>query len=440
MTATFEAPPAPMRSVAQIADWLRRDRTSAVTLLVDPAVRDQSVTARTVAAVRNAGLEPELLLVDRPGDLTAIRELADRLAPGELLVAVGGGTVLDLAQLAGIVAATPVAWGWLAAPQRSGIVALPPRLGERVRVIAVPTTLGTGSELGTVACLPHEGGKRLATGPCLRPVACVHAAEATATLPVELVAEGVLEALFRTVSPYVGDPTELPEQDAAVELLAARLVAVGDEVAERRRASSRLEDGVRLRIAALSAESQVGWINIGRSPYAVKGWALANELSSTLGLSKMRAVAAVWPVLWRRILDGDSRLGDAGRIHRLWQVLRERTPRLDPDPVVGLRRLIDEWRIDRVIVATPAEVTVAANRAVRAWGAGLPILGRLGAGEVRELLAEAVEATDLPDLSERVDRHDAADAVLAPGDVPPDPADEKSAPTDPRVPELRSVA
>jgi NADP-dependent alcohol dehydrogenase len=380
-----------MRGADRLAGWLRRRPVAAATLLADPAVADQPITAAVHAQVVRAGLRPRLVVGAGRGDLDAVRGLADRLVPGEIVVGVGGGTVLDLAKLAALVAGSAEAWSRITAPQRSGMVALPPHLGERVPVVAVPTTLGTGSELSTVACVQHARSKRLVTGPCLRPAGAVWDARATDTLPAAYVADGVLEALFRTVSSYVGDPTRLPGPDARVEALAARLIRLGHAVADRRRAGRPVDADLRLRIARCSGESQIGLINIGRSPYSAKAWPIANELSTTLGLPKMRAVAAVWPAVWRWIERGDTRLGDAGRLRRLWTRVRRPAPWLSADPAAGIAELMDGWDIERRVRATPDELDAVVIRAMRAWGAGLPMLGGLTATDLRRLLAEAVQ-------------------------------------------------
>src|SRR5690606_41823186 len=101
--------------------------------------------------------------------------------------------------------------------QRSGTIILPVRVERRTQLLAIPTTLGTGTELSAVACLVYPEGKRIISGLCLRPDAAVLDPLATETLPVELVAEGTLEALFRTVSPHIGDHADLPEQDTLGE-------------------------------------------------------------------------------------------------------------------------------------------------------------------------------------------------------------------------------
>ena len=304
--------------------------------------------------------------------------------------------MVDLAKLAALVAHRPDAAHRLAAPQRSGMVALPPELGSAARVLAVPTTLGTGSERGTVACVEHAGAKRLVTGPCLRPAAALWDPRATKTLPRDLVAAGTLEALFRTVSAYVGDRADRGVSDALLLDLSARVVCAGDDLAERHRRGRTADAALRLRIAELSAESQVGAINLGRSPYAVKGWPIANELSSALGVSKMRAVAAIWPVLWRRVLDGDDRLGDARHLRLLWARIRGASPELPDRPDDGIAALIARWGVGRDLPAVAAEIDHVVTRTMRAWGAGLPMLGGLTAADLRALLVEATAPAGHP--------------------------------------------
>ncbi|MFI5493505.1 daptide-type RiPP biosynthesis dehydogenase [Actinoplanes sp. NPDC051859] len=389
---TLDAPATPMQGIDHLAGWLRRDRTAEVTMLVDPAVLDRPVTERVLAQVRQAGIEPTLIPCPPQGGLDQITALADALPSAGLLIALGGGTTMDLAKLAKLAAVWLEVRDWLAAPQRSGMVILPARLGTSVRVLAVPTTLGTGSELGPVACYPYGDAKRIVTGSCLRAVASIHDAAATESLPVDLVADGVLEALFRAVSPYAGDPVERPVPDALVEDLARQLVDVGYRVARDRVAGRPIEAELRLRIASLSAESQIGHTNVGRYVHAVKTWPIANELSTTLGLAKMRAVAVVWPVLWRRALAGDARVGVAARITRLWRIVREQAPWLPVDPADGLEQLIRDWRITQVVHADSDQIEATTVRAMRAWGAGLPMLGGLQADELRAVLAEATTA------------------------------------------------
>lgn len=396
MTIAYPAPPAPMRT-EQLSHWLRRDGARDVTVLFDPAVADQTIGRSVLKQVELAGIAPRRTTLTTDTDLDGVLALAESLDEETLVIGVGGGSVLDQAKLATLFRASPEARARVSAPQRSGAVALPAHLGSSVRVVAVPTTLGTGTELGTVACVTSSGGKRLVTGPCLRPVASLLDPVSTSTLPGHLVSAGVLEALFRTVSPYVGDPSDLPTPDALTEALTVRLVEVGERTRALRSRGEPVDDATRLRIAELSGESQVGDTNLGRDPYAVKGWLLGNELSTVLGLSKMRAIAAVWPTVWAGISAGDSRLGDARRLDRIWQRVRTAAPYLSADPATGVCELIDAWLVDRHVTASPDQIDVIVTRVMRSWGAGLPMLGGLHHDEVRALLTRAVHVTEPPE-------------------------------------------
>ncbi|MDQ0960417.1 alcohol dehydrogenase class IV [Streptomyces sp. B4I13] len=388
--------PVSLDAYDRIPPLLRELRPTGVTVLADPAVADHAVTRNVTAEIVRAGFTPTVAVTPADGGMRAVEARASRFSPGELVVGVGGGSTLDFAKLSAAVGRRPGLLRYLTSAQRSGLVALPLTEGEHAEVLAVPTTLGTGSEAGPVACFPHEDGKRIAMGECLRPRAALRVPEATETLPGPLVLDGVLEAIFRTVIPYSSDTLDLPEQDAAVEELAGELLTAGDALARRLAAGLPAPAPERLRVARLSAESQRGAINVGRSPYAVKCWALANELSTTLGLAKMRAVAALWPVVWRQALRGDTRFGSADRVHRLWERLGQRAPWLAPRPDDGLEQLMRRWRIDRTVHLAPHLRHHVALRSVRAWGAGLPTLAGLSADDVVALLAEATEPTAFP--------------------------------------------
>ncbi|BFO21405.1 hypothetical protein SHKM778_77930 [Streptomyces sp. KM77-8] len=310
------------------------------------------------------------------------------------MVAVGGGSVIDQAKLAVCLLEDHETYARLAVPQRSGMVTLPGRARRGSRLVAVPTTVGTGTELSAVACMDTDRGKRLIISEMLRPDVAVIDAEATATLPVELLAEGVLEALFRVVSPYIGDHQDLPTEDALAETIAERLVLLGHEVRDARRTGHHPVARLRGEIAKLSGLSHAGWLVLGRHPYAVKGWLIANELSWALKVRKMTAVAALLPHLWRNILRGDTRWGSRRRLDRMWARLRETAPDVLPgDPEQGIAALLDFWGIDRRIAADADRLEIVAGRTARSWGAGLPMLGELTAADVRMLLEQAAGAS-----------------------------------------------
>ncbi|MGE7389605.1 daptide-type RiPP biosynthesis dehydogenase [Streptomyces sp. NPDC004126] len=394
MSAGWHAPAQQLIGCDSLGAWFTGRPERRITVLVDPAVAAAPVTDRVRTLLAGDRYETTVLELSGPGDLDSVAALAGRVADAELLVGIGGGSLLDQAKLAALIRTNPDAYARLTVPQRSGLLVLGHTTRRGLPLVAVPTTVGTGTESSGVACLGYPGhGKRLVMGTALRPRAAVLDPVATATLDDELVAEGVLEALHRVVSPYVGDHGDLPTEDALVETIAERLVLLGHEVRAARRAGRPTDDRLRLEIAKLSGLSHAEWAHLGRDLYAVKGWLIANELSSALGVRKMTAVAAILPHLWRAIAAGEARLGSADRLHRLWSRLRATDPgNLPADPAAGIEALADSWGIHRDISAGPDRLAEIAHRTVRAWGAGLPMLGGLRTDDVYGLLADAAAA------------------------------------------------
>lgn len=376
--------------IAGLAKWLPLRAGSGLTILADAAVADTEVVSRVEECAAFAGRRVERVVLSGPGTLENVAALADRLRASELVVAVGGGTLLDRAKLAVLLAGDPAVLDRLCVRHRSGLVLLSAASDPGIPLVTVPTTVGTGSELSGAVCLGTAQGKRLVLGNGLQPEVAVLDPVATRTLPVDLLAEGVLEVFFRVAGMFAGDHQELPTEDTFALALLDRLVRVGGELEEARRTGAAPGDRLRLEIAKLSGTSHNPWLNLGRDPCACKGWYLANELSTGLGLRKMTAAAALLPPLWRRITAPDPRWGSARRLERLWQVVRSARPALPADPADGVDALMDAWRIERGITATSGRIDEIARSTTLAWGDGLPTLGALTLADVRQVMTEAV--------------------------------------------------
>ncbi|GAA2250691.1 MULTISPECIES: daptide-type RiPP biosynthesis dehydogenase [Kitasatospora] len=392
MTGGWQQPTRVLYSAAEFASWAaEQEPGTATTLLVDARLTDSAITSLVARAL---GVH-EVIPLDGPGEVDTVVDLADRLrhGPGRLVAAVGGGSLLDQAKLATALAGDRGVLSRLTAPQRSGLILLPRHTSRPLSLLAVPTTLGTGSEVSQVACLRTPQGKRLVAGRSLLPELAVLDPLATSTLPAELVVEGVLEALFRVAGVYAGDLRDRPVEDALALTIAGQLLNLG-----YRAADDGGDDQVRGAIARLSALTQCDWLQLDREPFALRGWYIANELSTSLGVRKMTAVAALLPSLFRRIAAGDRRLGSAERLERLWRGLRPAAPRpLPADPSAGIAALLEHWGVERRLTAHPADLGAIAQRTVRAWGAGLPALGELTLGDVRAVLGDAVATTPGPE-------------------------------------------
>jgi NADP-dependent alcohol dehydrogenase len=382
-----------MYGIAGLGEWVRSRRERRVTLLLDPGVADAPVAARVRQSLDWAGASVDTVGPAGPGDPAGITELAGRLAGTELLVAVGGGSVLDQAKLAALLAAEPAQLARLTARSRAGLVLLPATVDPALPLVAVPTTIGTGSELSSVACLTRGDGKRLVVGTGLQPEIAVLDPLATRTLPDGLLAEGALEILFRAAGGYVGDHQDLPLDDALARTLIGRVVRLGARLREARRAGQRLDGALRLELARISGLTHTPLIGLTRDPCACKGWYLANEFSTGLGLRKMTAAAALLPPLWEAVLAPDARWGSARRLTELWRTIQDADPELHGlDPVRGVAALIDSWQVERRITAAPGRLEAIARAAELAWGRGQPMLAGLDHRDLRDLLDRSVTA------------------------------------------------
>jgi nucleotide-binding universal stress UspA family protein len=387
---------------AGLADWLDDFEdargiagpagTARTALLLDPAVAESRITALVTGELDRAGHTVRRIVPEGDGGPDEILALADATADADLIAVVGGGSVIDRAKLLAVAHEDRRARAALRTTGRSGLLTLDPRTRRARPLLAVPTTIGTGAELSRVACLPHNSGKRLVMSDALAPDAALLDPSATETLPAELLVEGVLEALFRTVGPYVGNLLDRPVEDALAETAAVQLTRLGGAAARQLAAGHTPDAVLRTDLARLSGLTQSTWLSYGRDLFSTEGWMIANELSSALGTRKMTAVAALLPPLWQAVLAGDTRLGSAPRLRRVWNLLRSADSSGDPlpaEPAAGIAALMDRWGVARDLVLPPPLLETVARRTVRTWGAGLPMLGGLRTADVSALLSAA---------------------------------------------------
>ncbi|WP_051837637.1 iron-containing alcohol dehydrogenase [Streptomyces sp. NRRL WC-3742] len=375
---------------------------SADTVLMTDRDLPEAVTGPLAEAARVAsgGRLRTVTLDPRALTLDAVEELADTVRGSTRLVAVGGGSVLDAAALARLLstdgqAARRIRHGG----PRPGLVALAgapaataPHEGGP-ELVAVPTTVGTAAEVSSAATVLVDGARKLVMAEPLAADLAVLDPQATATLPTGLLLEGVLEALCRLLNTYLPEPgPHVPRAgDAEACSLLVRLAGAGHEAAPGQGlAPAAAPPELRTELALLSAQTVLGWSMLGRDPFVGKVWYLANELSLATGARKMSATVLVLPAVWARVLAGDTRLGDAGRLRTAWQAVRTGIPDLPEDPPAGIAELARRWGVPacRTDGQDPA---VLAARAARVWGAGLPMLGAFRTAELTELYTDVLE-------------------------------------------------
>jgi alcohol dehydrogenase class IV len=185
-----------------------------------------------IATAVYTGIQSNPTEADIAGGATAYRELH---ADG--VVAIGGGSPLDAAKLIALRARSEVTWEELD-DARGGGRHVPKDVPP---VIALPTTAGTGSEVGRAAVLTVESTNRktVVFSPHLLPRVAILDPELTCSMPPKVTAATGFDALTHCIEAYLAlgdhpmaDAIALGGIDLVVSNL-ARAVADGHDIAAR---------------------------------------------------------------------------------------------------------------------------------------------------------------------------------------------------------------
>ena len=371
---------------SDLSDRLSYTSPRTATVLVDPGVADGDITHEVTQAVRAVVPGTEVVAVGGRGRLREVKALARMLSRRDAVVAVGGGRVMDQAKLATAMAGDDVIAAMLDDRSSSGFLFLPDHIRRTALLVAVPTTLGTGSERSQNAVVEVEDGRLLVGGATLRADLAVLDPLATRDLPTSLVLQGVFEALSRTIGPFVGSSIEADRADDLVEAVSIRLATLGHELRELHTPGEAATDDRRLEVARLGGLSQTPAMHAGRDPFGFKAWYLAHELSWVCGMEKSHALAAVLPHVWSEVLVGNQALGSARRLRHVWAGIAGTAPdRLSLVPDRGLRELIAFWDVPHHVTRR-VDVSELAGGLERRWGGDQPFLGGLADGQLRRIL------------------------------------------------------
>ena len=242
-------------------------------------------------------------------------------ARAQVVIGIGGGSVLDVAKTAAWAARNPQLLddgelgfeGGVARPSlvagAEGAALRPP-----LATVMLPSTLGTGAEVNAVACLSRSrgGAKRLVIDAALQPDVALVDPSLTRTLPRRLCLQGAFETLVRLLVPCITDDTARPLQDAITFAVARTIVAQG-----RRVACDLGDDDARLSLALATVASHVAWAGTGRPVGGHVLWYLANPVSPAAGVDKVSALAALTPAYLAAVCRGaHERLGRPARLAR----------------------------------------------------------------------------------------------------------------------------
>jgi hydroxyacid-oxoacid transhydrogenase len=207
---TLEATPIKFgRGAAGEAGWeLKRLGATRAMLVSDPGVVGAGIAGRVQELIEAEGIECELFGRARvePTD-ASLQEAADFALDGgfDAFVGVGGGSSLDTAKVADLIATHPAPlMDYVNPPVGGG--RKPP--GPLKPLLAVPTTAGTGSEATTVAILdvPEQRVKTGISHRYLRPHQAVVDPELTASLGPEVTASCGLDVVCHAAESFLARP------------------------------------------------------------------------------------------------------------------------------------------------------------------------------------------------------------------------------------------
>jgi alcohol dehydrogenase len=171
-------------------------KNASVLLVADPALASLGITASALSILAAAGLEAKLYdgLKGEPkaADIDAATAMA-RDMKARVIVGLGGGSALDTAKLVACCAVS----GKPAAAYQLCETPLP---ANRLPIIAIPTTAGTGSEVTRVSVFTNAGKVKVwAWGEELKPDVAILDPELTIGVPPHITAATGLDALVHAI-------------------------------------------------------------------------------------------------------------------------------------------------------------------------------------------------------------------------------------------------
>ncbi len=199
--------------VAELPALLAGLGAGAAFVVTDPGVVRSGVAGRVVDLLRSADIAVQLHDAIEPNPGTAVIEQGStalrRFAAdsvGAVVVALGGGSTMDSAKVIALHATNPVEVLALGYHDEG--------LAPGVRVVAIPTTAGTGAETNTYGVITDEaaGRKRYVGHESVLPIVAILDPELTLGLPPEPTAASGVDAMTHSLESLLSkNPNPLAE-------------------------------------------------------------------------------------------------------------------------------------------------------------------------------------------------------------------------------------
>jgi len=190
----------------------QRLRSSRPLLVTDKGIEAAGIAARVRAHLTPVAVFNEIEQNPRHTTVNRGGEVARELKP-DLVIGLGGGSVLDAAKAIALLATNPGRIEDYEGREKYKSAPLP--------VLAVPTTCGTGSEVTWVAVITHTGRKFKMgiKGPLMYPAVALVDPDLLMTLPPSLIASTGLDALTHAIEAFTVKPASVITDTLALEAL-----------------------------------------------------------------------------------------------------------------------------------------------------------------------------------------------------------------------------
>lgn len=223
-TTLFQTTPRVLMGVGalnQAAAEVGRFHVRKILLITDPGLVAAGIAGRLEEILIQAGLsfsrfdkvEPD------PAVETALQAAeAARGTGADFIIGLGGGSVLDVAKVAAVLATQSIP-----IEKMFGLDQVP---GEGLNTLLIPTTAGTGSEVTPIAILSDHGDKlkKGIVSPRLLPKTAILDAELTVGLPPAVTAATGMDALIHAMEAYTSRNAS-PLSDLLAEQAMRRIYA-----------------------------------------------------------------------------------------------------------------------------------------------------------------------------------------------------------------------
>jgi alcohol dehydrogenase class IV len=290
-------------SVQKLVDECRRFHASKVILFADPGVIKAGLVLRVETLLKDAQIEytiydqiepePPLEIANRAVD-------AVRASGADLVAAIGGGSALDLAKAAAVLAKNDGA-----VADYLNLTGTKTLTDRGLPKVLIPTTAGTGSEVTDIAVFALETTKDVITHPFLMADVAIVDPELTYSLPPRITASTGIDALTHAVEAYISvNATTLTDALAleAIELISKNIRTAVWHGAHRE---------ARKNMAWGSVIAGLSFYNAGVSGVHALAYPVGGLFHVAHGDSNAVLLPYVFDYIWPSCMDKVGRIGEA---------------------------------------------------------------------------------------------------------------------------------